>query len=459
MTTSALPLELAASNTPWFSRACNYAIFSAEWFRYRSRAMLTCCTLVIGIIVVFLGATFGLNNATIDWPLLALMFGIHLTGASILVLLGPSLALVIRRRAWTARRETSAILAALLFGMACGIGVWIALKSWYEWPVANLAGDRMVIRSLPKLIYNIGVQQERTDIVIQQASDHPSGTPMSLPLPSLAPHANISHQRLPPGSLWPSGPTIDDAAFAVLMIAMLSLLCWLGGLFDLRAFVRQRGKLDDALTRQALARARDERNTAELKLSVLAAQVEPHFLFNTLASVRAAIASDPSRAAHIVDHMVDYLRATIPQMRGDAARTTVALGAQLAAARSYLALMHERIPRLQFTVEAEPGLERAAMPPLMLISLVENAVKHGVEPKVGPATVNVRARRHEDALEVSVTDDGVGFGDTSSGAGIGLSNIQERLRTLFGQHASLSLRTCPDGGVAAILRLPLSIEP
>jgi signal transduction histidine kinase len=256
----------------------------------------------------------------------------------------------------------------------------------------------------------------------------------------------------------------DLGKFAVAFIGCAALLLagWLGGLFDLAGFVRQRGKLVEVLQREELKRAQAARNSAELRLSVLAAQVEPHFLFNTLASVRSAISTDPQRATQIVDHMVSFLRSTIPQMRDDAASATVRLSTQLDSARSYLALMHERIPRLQFSVDAEPGLEHASIPPLTLISLVENAVKHGVEPKIGPARIDVRARRieaQEAMLEVCVSDDGVGFGDAASGGGIGLANIQERLRSYFGQRASLTLKALPEGGVAAILRLPLSFEP
>jgi two-component sensor histidine kinase len=256
----------------------------------------------------------------------------------------------------------------------------------------------------------------------------------------------------------------DLGRFAVVLIgsAALVLACWLGGLFDLLSFLRQRGKLVDVRQKEELQRAQAARNTAELRLSVLTAQVEPHFLFNTLASVRSAITSDPQRATQIVDHMVSFLRSTIPQMRDDAGSASVTLASQLDSARSYLALMHERIARLQFRIDAEPGLEKASMPPLMLISLVENAVKHGVEPKIGAAMISVSARRLEQPeplLEVCVSDDGVGFGETASGAGIGLANIQERLRSYYGQRASLTLKALPDGGVAAILHLPLSFEP
>ncbi len=245
------------------------------------------------------------------------------------------------------------------------------------------------------------------------------------------------------------------------VVALLVLL-WAVGLMDLVTYVRQRGRLTDVLEKQELRREQEARTSAEMRLSVLAAQVEPHFLFNTLASVRSAIATDPERASHIVDHMVDYLRSTIPQMRGDAVRSTVRLASQLDSARAYLALMHERIPRLQFSVTGDAGLDGASVPPLMLISLVENAVKHGIEPKIGPARIEVQARRietgNEASLELTVADDGVGFGNAVSGDGIGLANIQERLRSQFGTKASLTLKALPDGGVAAILRLPLSFE-
>ena len=283
----------------------------------------------------------------------------------------------------------------------------------------------------------------------------------------------LAHERLqaavlpppapaaPPPGVDPMSKQLGQLAIALIASSALLLTCWLGGLFDLLAFVRQRGKLVDVLQKEELQRAQAARNSAEMRLSVLAAQVEPHFLFNTLASVRSAISSDPQRAAQIVDHMVTFLRSTIPQMRDDAGSATVRLSTQMDSARAYLALMHERIPRLQFSVETEPGLEDASVPPLMLISLVENAVKHGVEPKIGPARIDVRARRgqaDEALLEVCVSDDGVGFGDAASGDGIGLANIQERLRSYYGQRASLTLKALPDGGVAAILRLPLSFE-
>ena len=248
----------------------------------------------------------------------------------------------------------------------------------------------------------------------------------------------------------------------LLVTAVIWCLLWLGGFLDLVAFLRQRRDLGSAVRKRELEQAQAARVSAEARLSVLAAQVEPHFLFNPLASVRSAAGSDPARATHMIDQLVIYLRSTIPQMRSDGASVTVKLATQMASVGSYLALMHERIPRMNFLVEAEDGLDNALLPPLMLISLVENAVKHGIEPKIGPAYIRVTAGRSGEGegaqLEVTVSDDGVGFGDAVSGDGIGLANIQERLRTLFGQSAELSLKALPGGGMAAILRLPLSFE-
>jgi LytS/YehU family sensor histidine kinase len=218
---------------------------------------------------------------------------------------------------------------------------------------------------------------------------------------------------------------------------------------------RERAALAALAREQALAQAQAARREAELRLSVLAAQVEPHFLFNTLAGVRSAIATDPARASEMVDRLVDYLRAAIPRLRSDgSAEATV--GAQFEAVRAYLALMAARMPRLAFEVQAPPELLDARCPPLMLLSLAENAVKHGVEMKLGPARIDVVARRaHDGRLEITVADDGVGFGGSTAGSGLGLANIRERLQQLHGEAAALTLKARPEGGVAATLALPL----
>jgi signal transduction histidine kinase len=238
----------------------------------------------------------------------------------------------------------------------------------------------------------------------------------------------------------------------------LPVLGWLGGSVDLVSYFRQRRLLRESELREQLARYRDERNEVEMKLAVLASQVEPHFLFNTLSGVRAAMLSDPARGIVLIDHLVDYLRSTIPQLRADGAHSFVALGSQLDSVGAYLGIIAARLPRLTFEVECPHALRDAAIPPLMLISLVENAVKHGIELKKGPAQIRVTATQVGDArLELSVADDGVGFGSATKGSGIGLSNIRERLQHLYGAEAALSLRASEQGGIVASIVLPLRV--
>ena len=201
-----------------------------------------------------------------------------------------------------------------------------------------------------------------------------------------------------------------------------------------------------------------KRQVVEARMAAMQAQVEPHFLFNTLAGVRAAIATDPARASEMVDRLADYLRAAIPRLRGGGVAQATVQG-QFDIVRAYLALMAARMPRLQPTLDLPDALRGAHCPPLMLISLAENAVRHGVEPKIGPARVTVSARRDADGrLSLSVEDDGVGFGADTAGSGIGLSNIRERLAALYGDAAALTLRAREGGGVTATLTLPLQME-
>ena len=235
------------------------------------------------------------------------------------------------------------------------------------------------------------------------------------------------------------------------------LMAWLGGASGLWGWRREQAGLASLQREQALRQAQAARREAELQLSVLAAQVEPHFLFNTLAGVRSAITTDPSRASVMVDRLVDYLRASIPRLRSDGGAQAT-LGGQLEMVQAYLGLMAARMPRLQFSVDAPAELLAVPCPPWMLISLVENAVKHGVEPKIGPAHIQVSAQRTAAGdLAITVADDGVGFGgagSTTSGTGLGLSNIRTRLQQMYAGRGGLTLTARTGGGVAATITLP-----
>jgi sensor histidine kinase YesM len=212
------------------------------------------------------------------------------------------------------------------------------------------------------------------------------------------------------------------------------------------------------LRRVELEKASAQKNEADLRLTILQAQVEPHFLFNTLASVRSLIAADPPRASQTVDALAEYLRATLPKFRAEAGMVPSTLGEQFTICERYLSLMKVRLgERLRVNVELPGELRATPFPPLMLISLVENAITHGVEPKPGVSHVTLAARvitGDQPRLEVRVEDDGAGL-KLGMGEGTGLANVRAQLRTRFGSSASLELSTRVAGGVLARLVLPL----
>jgi len=213
--------------------------------------------------------------------------------------------------------------------------------------------------------------------------------------------------------------------------------------------------------------AASERDATLAKLTLLQSQLEPHMLFNTLANLRVLITLDPPRALAMLDHLIAYLRATLSASRSNAH----ALAAEFERVDDFLALMSVRMGerlRTGFSLPAE--LREIAVPPLLLQPLVENAVKHGLEPKVEGGRIEVRAERAGDQLCLTVRDTGVGLvpagvigaaPDTtakpSSGAAFGLQQVHERLQVLYGDRAALTLEAATDaeGGVLARIMLPL----
>jgi len=202
------------------------------------------------------------------------------------------------------------------------------------------------------------------------------------------------------------------------------------------------------------AEARDTATEKELtvaKLSLLHAQVEPHFLYNTLASAQVLTRSDPARADLMLGHLIQYLRHSLPR----AEDSMSSLGEELARARAYLEILRIRMgERLRLEIQVPEGLRATPMPPMMLQTLVENAVKHGLEPVPGGGTVWILARAADGKVSVSVADDGRGFAEGTSGTGIGLRNVRERLRLMYGDDASFSIGSNFPKGVSATIVLP-----
>jgi signal transduction histidine kinase len=222
-------------------------------------------------------------------------------------------------------------------------------------------------------------------------------------------------------------------AFGVSLLA-LGLPLW-------QAQVRARAQQMAGLRHAVLA--------AELK--ALQAQIEPHFLYNTLANTRYLARQDPERAAQMLEHLIAYLHSALPDMRSQAST----LGREFDLAGHYLALMAIRFgERLQYRLDCPAGLADMPVPPLFLMTLVENAVKHGVERKAGPVSVSVKASRGGESVRITVDDDGAGLGGTVLGSGVGLRNLRERLAALYGAAAAFDLRRTPAGVTEAVLTLP-----
>ncbi len=199
-----------------------------------------------------------------------------------------------------------------------------------------------------------------------------------------------------------------------------------------------------------------ERTALEARMEALQAQIEPHFLFNTLASIDQLIQTDPPRASKMQQSLIRYLRSAMPQMR-DGGRPT--LGQQVNLSRAFLEIMAVRMEdRLQVIMSVPEGLKSAVFPSMMLQTLVENAVKHGLEPKPDGGRLEISAEIVDGELAVHVLDTGVGFTPTAEG-GVGLANIRERLKALYNDRAELIVSVPPAGGTCATIRVPYEIAP
>jgi signal transduction histidine kinase len=200
-----------------------------------------------------------------------------------------------------------------------------------------------------------------------------------------------------------------------------------------------------------LQRSEFERRESDARMRLLQAQIEPHFLFNTLANVQALVDSGSPQASKVLTHLVAYLRAAVPRMHSQ----TTTLENEVDLARSYLELMQMRMPdRLQYAIHLDPAATRLQCPPMTLLTLVENSVRHGIDPGEAGGRIDADIWIRDDRCVIRVKDTGVGLKTKSRGLGTGLSTLRERLKLAFGGDAQLTLTEIEPHGVCAEISIP-----
>ncbi|MGE5384748.1 MAG: sensor histidine kinase [Betaproteobacteria bacterium] len=235
-------------------------------------------------------------------------------------------------------------------------------------------------------------------------------------------------------------------------LTLQSLLIGLffGGIGSVGFILRERNRvLEIELQARELQRLEAEKRGIEAQLKMLQAQIEPHFLFNTLANLAGLIPADPALASRLLEALNRYLRASLKRTRAEGG----SLGDEMDLLAVYLEVLKIRLgSRLEYGFDVAEELRALPFPPMLLQPLVENAVRHGIEPQVAGGRIDISASRGDD-LRITVEDTGAGFGE-APGGGIGLANIRARLDALFGAAGRLEIAARPEGGAVATLRIP-----
>ena len=240
---------------------------------------------------------------------------------------------------------------------------------------------------------------------------------------------------------------VKPAAIVSIVVTSIVISIVLSVIF----FWRERSAVAEAaVARERERRERIERESVAANLRALQAQIEPHFLFNTLANVSSLIDSDRAEAKRMLESFIRFLRASLAATRA----STTTLGAEAELIAAYLEVLRVRMQsRLRYAIDVPDELREFSLPPMLLQPVVENAIRHGLEPKVEGGEVRMSAARHGDRVAVEIADSGVGFAPSTRG-GVGLSNLRERLRLLYGDRASLAVIEAAGGGTTVRMELP-----
>jgi sensor histidine kinase YesM len=254
------------------------------------------------------------------------------------------------------------------------------------------------------------------------------------------------------------GYTLADLRERASLFALTVATGYVNGLFVSLFFVL---KFREARAATALHKAEAERlllskQAVEAELKLMQAQIEPHFLFNTLASVQYLVETEPKQATRMLSHLLAYLRVAVPQLRAH----STTLGKEIDLAEAYLNILRMRMgERLAFSIEVPESLRGHRFPPTMLMTVVENAIEHGLEPRAEGGAVRVEAKRADGRLVVAVTDTGCGLDNGKRVAprqGVGIANLRERLAALYGGDARFTLENAPPHGARATIDVPFA---
>ena len=398
----ALPAEVVTRSAGGLMSYRNFPVFSVNWLLRRS--------LLFGVIfgLFFALVLIGMFLSTRDLTLSVTLGMLTFAAFMIMACAGPAIATWVRHRGWSQRSERIGVVLALLAGIALSYGIDASVS------------NRIEKEFLEPRMRAAGVLTD--DMIAQRLA------------------------------------TQTPALRAVNLLMLAGIYGLLGGGLALRAYFSEKQRWLESERERELVELRGQQQASELRLGVLQAQIEPHFLFNTLASLRALVRQDPARAEATIDALVDHLRATIPKLRDSHGGLESTLAQQFEICRSYLMLMQVRMgERLSFSVDLPSELRATAFPPLMLISLVENAIKHGIEPKPGPGEIRLAATRVVTAagalVRVEVADTGAGLQAVAS-TGIGLENIRDQLRTRYRDQGRLDIHSVVGGGTLATITVP-----
>jgi sensor histidine kinase YesM len=345
------------------------------------------------------------------------------------------------QRAWNVPRASVAFATLVCFALSTQL--FFQRPLWEEWPLGDIAAAWLLS------LRDFSVIAMAILLTVTLAG--------SLPLRRLASRILLFVATLLTGAAlgewatlwlqWRTWPTADLAT----VLGESSRWVPIGAVTGAILLFRQRTReLDSRIHESEVTRLTLEQQRVELQLQLLQSQIEPHFLFNTLATIRRLHQTDPARGRETLAGFVHYLRCALPEMR--ASETT--LGREVDLIAAYLDVLQVRMgSRLDYSIDVAPGLREHRVPPLSLATLVENAVKHGLGSLPEGGRLAIGAWLEGGSLVLRVADTGTGL-TASQGTGMGLANLRVRLRSLYGEAGTLILSGNEPRGLAATLRIP-----